>query len=600
MQELQDLIQKAVAGLYGQQDIIAKIERPEPQFGDFTTNVAMQLAKSLGKNPRQIGEEIAQQLRTDIDLITEVTLAGPGFINIKVNDNYYQAIINKVIEQGDNYGRNSTNKGKTILAEYSDPNPLKPLHAGHLYTTLVGDSVARLLEATGAKVIRLNYGGDVGPHVAKTLWAIMRNLGGVYPDRLDRVDRAGRSKWLGERYIEGNNAYEASQDTVELEKLGGNWSRPKQGILQVKLDILAINKLVYDLVGGDDTEMIGIKTITDSECMVGGKEFGQIYWTVRQWSYDYFNELYQQLGVIPFDRVIPESEVVQLGLQTVKSHIPDVYQESDGAIIFKGEDYGLHTRVFINSQGLPTYETKDVGLLHTKWNDYKFDESIILTANEQAQYMQVMIKSVEQYNPELARRSKHVTHGLVKMAGGVKMSSRKGNILTAVDIIESARQANKEITGKDNESAVLAAVKYSFLKQRIGSDIIYDPKESVNVLGNSGPYLQYAYVRAKSILAKAGSQVEPKLNYEPDAPERLLARKLDEFPDIVALASSELMPHHICTYLYELAQEFNRFYEQNKVIGDPREQARLSLLRAYIQVFGNGLQLLGIDKPEKM
>ncbi|HJQ07857.1 MAG TPA: DALR anticodon-binding domain-containing protein, partial [Candidatus Saccharimonadales bacterium] len=207
--------------------------------------------------------------------------------------------------------------------------------------------------------------------------------------------------------------------------------------------------------------------------------------------------------------------------------------------------------------------------------------------------------SIEQFQPELAGRTTHLTHGMIKLQGGQKMSSRKGNVLLATDVLHAARIAHKEAMGADNNDAVLGAVKYAFLKQRIGGDIIYDPKESVSLEGNSGPYLQYAHARARSILRKAQAQPDvPLAGFDPA--ERSLARKIGEYPEIVERAVSELLPHHVCTYLYDLAQSFNRFYEHAKVVGDPREATRLRLVWLYADVLKDGLTLLGIAAPEQM
>jgi arginyl-tRNA synthetase len=254
--------------------------------------------------------------------------------------------------------------------------------------------------------------------------------------------------------------------------------------------------------------------------------------------------------------------------------------------------------VFINSEGLPTYETKDVGLSLTKWNDYHFDESIIITANEQMQYMQVVIAAISQFAPEPAQRTHHLTHGVVKLQGGVKMSSRKGNIVTALDILAAAREAGAESGTNPSEDTILAAVKYAFAKNRIGGDIAYDPKESIALEGNSGPYLQYAHARARSILAKADA-VTSELT-ELEAGERSLLRKITEYTEVLDKAVAELMPHHICTYLYELAQTFNSFYENNRVIDDSRQAVRLVLVKHYADTLKNGLELLGITAPERM
>jgi arginyl-tRNA synthetase len=212
--------------------------------------------------------------------------------------------------------------------------------------------------------------------------------------------------------------------------------------------------------------------------------------------------------------------------------------------------------------------------------------------------MAVVLKALEQFEPKLAQATTHLTHGLVKLAGGVKMSSRTGNILGAADVLKFAEAANKELTGSDDSKVSLGAVKYAFLKQRLGGDIIYDPAESVSLEGNSGPYLQYAHARACSILAKA--EKESAAVGKLDPAERSLLRKIGEYAEIVDKATAELAPHHICTYLYELAQNFNSFYEKSRIINDPREALRLKLVELYSQTLASGLNLLGINAPERM
>lgn len=553
--ELEQAIAAAAQELFGAQ-VAVELTRPDEQFGDYATNVALQLAKPLGKNPREIAEALAEALRaTLVEQVSDVAVAGPGFLNLRLTETALVAAL--VVEPP------RTRAGQKVLVEYSDPNPFKPLHAGHLYTTLVGDTIARLVSQAGGETIRINYGGDVGLHVGKSMWSIMKALGGEFPDKLSDIAEVERPTWLGARYVEGNNAYE--DDAA------------------AKAEIVAVNKRVYELHASGDRD----------------SAFAQIYYTTRQWSYDYFAELYRQLQVVPFDRYIPESEVTPLGVATVRAQLEaGVFEQSDGAVVFDGDKYGLHTRVFINSEGLPTYETKDVGLSLTKWRDYHFDESVIITANEQAQYMQVVIKAIEQFEPEPARRTTHLTHGIVKLQGGVKMSSRKGNVVTALEILAAAREAGEATGTNPSEETILAAVKYAFAKNRIGGDIVYDPKESIALEGNSGPYLQYAHARARSILAKTATMPSELRDLTED--ERSLLRKITEYQEVVTRAVAELMPHHVCTYLYELAQKFNQFYEHNRVVGDEREAVRLALVTRYADTLKAGLGLLGITAPDRM
>jgi len=561
-QELERAVAQAAKDLFDV-EVAVELTRPAEQFGDYATNVALQLAGRLNKKPRDIADSLAEKLRTTLaDTINDISVAGPGFLNLSLTDAVLTAAAAATPPQ--------PLAGKKYIVEYSDPNPFKPLHAGHLYTTLVGDTIARLVEHAGAETIRINYGGDVGLHVGKSLWAIIKELGGELPEKLNDIAENERPAWLGARYVEGNNAYEDDE--------------------AAKAEIVATNKRVYQLHESGDHD----------------SPFAHIYWTCRQWSYDYFAQLYEQLQVYPFDRYLPESEVTPLGVKTVEEQLArGVFENSDGAVIFDGEKLGLHKRVFINSAGLPTYETKDVGLSLTKWQDYHFDESIIITANEQAQYMQVVIAAIKQFAPEPAERTRHLTHGLVKLQGGVKMSSRRGNVVTALEILEAARSAGAQTGTNPSEDTILAAVKYAFAKNRIGGDIAYDPKESIALEGNSGPYLQYAHARACSILHKSSAS-SPQLiakDYKLpalDSSERSLLRKISEYPEVVELATNELMPHHICTYLYELAQKFNQFYEHNRVIGDARQAARLQLVQQYADTLKSGLTLLGIAAPERL
>ena len=547
-----ECLKETVQSSYGL-EIEPVLTRPEAQFGDLATNVALQLAGRVGKKPQDVAGELADAVR-ELDDVLEASIAGPGFLNIKLTD---QALARAWSLEPEQHYRH-----QTVVVEYSDPNPFKVLHAGHLYTSIMGDAIANLVEAAGGDVHRVNFGGDVGLHVGKSMWAIVRELGGEYPDKLAEIPVDERAPWMAARYVEGSNAYEDDAEAKEA--------------------IVEYNKRVYKLHAENDHE----------------SDFAKIYWTCREWSYAYFDAFYARIGS-RFEKYYPESAVAERGLKEVRAQIGEVFDESNGAVVFAGEAFGLHTRVFINREGLPTYETKDVGLIFHKYDDYHFDRSVVITANEQAQYMAVVLKAIEQFAPELARSTTHLTHGIVKLAGGVKMSSRKGNFLRAVDVLDVAEQANTELNGTPDERVSQGAVKYAFLKQRMGNDIIYDPEESVSLQGNSGPYLQYAHARACSILGK--SEVAPELSSDTlDAAERLLVRKLSEYPEVLTDATRELMPHVVCTYLFDLAQTFNRFYESSRIIGDSREALRLALATRYRDTLAHGLGLLGIAAPDTL
>ncbi|RTK94182.1 arginine--tRNA ligase [Candidatus Saccharibacteria bacterium] len=556
MEPVQTHLQKVVKDLFAV-EVAVDLTRPDAEFGDYATNVAMQLSKQLGKNPREVAQQIADALNTGKADLGEVSIAGPGFINLRLIDKAVIAHLKKATTLP------QTLAGQTSVVEYSDPNPFKVLHVGHLYDSVVGESIARLQEAAGAKVHRVNFGGDVGLHVGKTMWAVLQYLGGENPEELYAIPQDERAVWLSNRYVEGSNAYEDNQEAHD--------------------EIVSLNQRVYQLHADNDH----------------GSPFAQIYWTTRQWSYEYFDAFYDRIGT-KFEKYYPESITAPVGIAAVREQLKNgVFKESDGAVVFDGEAVGLHTRVFINSAGLPTYEAKDIGLALCKWQDYQFDQTVIITGNDIVEYMKVILAALGQFQPKLAERTTHITHGMVKMSGGVKMSSRKGNILRAVDVLDMTTEAFKASGREANESITQGAIKYAFLKARIGGDIHFNVEESVSMEGNSGPYLQYAHARAQSILHKTKTIPAPTIT-ELVAGERALAVKLTEYADVVTKATKDLTPHVICTYLYELTQEFNRFYEKNRVIDDEREAERLYLVKKYATILKKGLQLLGIDAPGQM
>lgn len=552
MNQVYELVKDALKQATGQ-SIDFELSVPDEQFGDYATNVALQLGKKQGVNPRQLAEKIVDAMPKS-GVVSEVSIAGPGFINLKLSDQALWQVA------GENPTKTLANQ--KILLEYSCPNAFKELHTGHLYQTIVGDTLGRLLEAAGAEIFRANFGGDVGLHVARCLWGIQTMLAQGDPASLDQVPAAGRTQWISQAYVLGAKADTEDQAASE--------------------EIKSINKQIYAFHAEDDHS----------------SELAKIYWQCREWSYDYFKTFYDQLDVQAFDKYYPESTVIQPGLKVVKDNIGKVFEQSQGAVVFKGEDQGLHTRVFITSAGLPTYETKDLGVILTELADFPYDKRILLTGSDQIEYMKVVFAALGQIDEKLAAKQNHITNGTILFGDGQKMSSRLGNVTRAAEVLETVEKAVQAETVQLGEDITLGAVKYTFLKQRLGGDIAFSVSESVSLQGNSGPYLQYAHARARSILAKAktaSGQVDSL-----EASERSLVRKLGHYAGVVEQATAELMPHLICTYLYELSQEFNRFYENNRVIDDPRQAQRLMLVSRYADTLKHGLGLLNIPTPEKM
>ncbi|MBQ8985400.1 arginine--tRNA ligase [Candidatus Saccharibacteria bacterium] len=553
MQELKEKLKNVIFELYGIDFEPEITPAPANIDADFSSNVPLKLAKEVHKNPMEIARGLVETtlFSSRFDSKSIVLVTPPGFINFKISDEY---LANKIKERVNDFQvKIDEFSGKTVICEFSDPNPFKVLHVGHLYTSIVGDAISRLFETAGAKVIRANFGGDVGLHVAKTMYALKKRP-------FETLDIEGIAKC----YVEGTAAYEDDETA--------------------KTEITKLNKEIYKINSEDIHE----------------GEIAKLYWKGRELSYEYFKDFYARIGV-KFDKFYPESTVAGLGLETVLRELKNgVYEKSDGAVIFDGEKYGLHTRVFVNKEGVPTYEAKDVGLIFKKYDDYHFDKSVVITGNEQLEYMKVVLKSVEQYAPELVEKTSHLTHGLVKLPGNVKMSSRKGNFLKAVDVLEMVRSELLNEYESSDEKVMLGAVKYAFLKYKMGGDIVFDPSESVKMTGCSGPYLLYSAVRAKKILGSVNIPTVADFNGDFSEPERNLMKKMLEYDDVLVEAVKEMAPHKLAMYLYALSQEFSRFYENCPVVGSERESERAQIVKVYLNTMIHGLKILNIDIPEEM
>lgn len=553
------------------------VEHPaDEKMGDYSTNVALVLSKELKRNPRELALDLVVKLQENkklMGLVDKIEPAGPGFINLFLKNKFLLGEMEEVLTEKDNYGKNKNLFGQKVMVEYTDPNPFKQFHIGHLMSNAIGESLSRLFEFSGADIRRANYQGDVGLHVAKCIWGVWELFAEKNTDieEIGKKDLDDRVKFLGEAYALGAKEYE------EAEK--------------VKTEIEELNKMIY------------VKE--DPEVMA-------VYELGRKWSLEYFEKIYKKLGS-KFDEYFFESEVGNLGLGMVKEYLSKgVFEESQGAVIFNGEKYGLHTRVFINKLGLPTYEAKDLALIRAKYERFPYDRSVIVTANEINEYFNVLLKAASLINPELAERTEHVGHGMLRLKNG-KMSSRTGQVVTGESLIDDVSDEIKKKmkeTGRDKEVSDLdgvvsrvavGAIKYSMLKQSPGKDISFDFETSLSFEGDSGPYLQYAYARSMSVLEKAGNK---KTSFgkntllEPE--EKSMLRWVYRFPEIVEVAGNNLSPNLICSYLIELSSRFNLFYAKCKIVGTDKEEFRLALTRTMAQVLKNGLWLLGIETVEKM
>lgn len=518
--------------------------------GDYATNVAMAAAKAAGRSPRALAEEIAAKLKAENDPdIAEISVAGPGFINVTLAAACVARMLMVAITHGGRWGRNEMLKAKKVIVEYTDPNPFKEFHIGHLMSNAIGESISRLIEASGAETKRACYQGDVGLHVAKAIWGKMQDA----------------TKTWGEAYALGATRFEEDENA--------------------KNEIVALNKTIYAR---------------------SDEKVNALYADGLRTSLERFEAIYKRLGTQhgrgrAFDFYFFESQTGAYGKKIVEEHLGTIFEKSDGAVVYKGdESKGLHTRVFINKEGLPTYEAKELGLARIKYDTYPYDISIVITANEVSDYFRVLFDVMGKVFPDLAAKTEHYAHGMLRLPTG-KMSSRTGDVITAVALIDKAKEEiSTKVAGVSDdvaEAAAVAAVKYSILRQAAGKDVIFDFDQSISFEGDSGPYLQYTHARARSVIERAaGAPVDASR-----IPIGTLSRLLVRFPDIVERASRERAPHHVANYLVEIARAFNSYYGHTQILDGGAEQpGKLALTQATAATIANGLWLLGIPSPSRM
>lgn len=544
-------------------DVDFSVEHPHDlSHGDYASNVALVVAQEQKKNPHEMAEQLIALLEGKINEVEKIEIAGPGFINFFLTRDFFSECVTQISTEGERWGENNTWSGKKVIVEYTDPNPFKEFHIGHLFTNAVGESIARLCMMAGAETKRVNYQGDVGLHVACALYG-MQKLG------FDDANSFSASD-LGKAYALGATAYKENEEAQK--------------------EIKAINTSVYER---------------------NDEAINALYDRGRQISLEYFEQMYAVLGT-QFDAYFFESESGPMGKELVLKH-PDIFPVSDGAHIFRGEEYGLHTRVFLNTEGLPTYEAKELALAKLKEEKLgAYDLSIISTANEITEYFKVLKKAMSFVYPELAEKTEHIGHGTVRLEGG-KMSSRTGDIIAALAFIEEVthtalekmRENKPDATEDEARDVAIGAVKYAVLKSSIYQDSTFKKEQALAFEGDSGPYLQYTHARITSVLERAA---EAGITFDtvsavpvPEQPYDV-ERILYQFPEVILQALTERDPHHIAHFLIELAGSFNTFYAQEKIVDSSDEYApyKCALARAVQTTLKNGLWVLGIKAPERM
>src|SRR3989338_1233983 len=547
-EKIKKLIQESLQK-FGVETLTVYLEHPdEISHGDFSSNVALVYSKQLSLKPRELAEKILVELeKIKTSDFERLEIAGPGFINFYLSREFFTEKVTEIFASGENFGKNNSLKGKKVMVEYTDPNPFKEFHVGHLMSNAVGEGISRLVEASGADVKRACYQGDVGLHVATAVWAMAESRVKNNPDYPEMPNAeasiAEKVQYLGRCYKYGNLKGSVSGDYFWMENDIEHFGR-----------VITTTNAARESGGVD---LINKKIYERSD-----PQINELYQWGREVSLKYFETIYKRLGT-KFDYFFFESETGEIGKKIVEENKGKVFEESEGATVFHAEKFNpkLHTRVFINKDGLPTYEAKELGLAKEKYKKFPYDISVVITGNEVNDYFQVLLEAMRQIFPELAAKTEHYSHGMLRLPTG-KMSSRTGDVITATSLLDKAKELiMKNVEGVMEDvakAAGVAAVKYSVLRQASGKDIIFDFDQSLSFEGDSGPYLQYTYARTHSVLEKAGNTpvaLDGEHNNYGALP-KLLVR----FPEVVLRASREREPHYIANYLIEVAREFNSFY----------------------------------------
>ncbi|HWC57426.1 MAG TPA: arginine--tRNA ligase [Candidatus Paceibacterota bacterium] len=551
-------IQRALGELFGITEASFSVEQPKDiTHGDYATNVAFVLAKQSDKSPKDIIDALLPKLQ-DIEHVAAVSTAGTGFINFTLKPEYFADTVSRVLEQKGEWGKSDIYAGKKILVEHSSPNLFKPFHIGHLMNNTIGESITRLAKASGANVAAMSFPSDISLGIAKAIFILLEK--GTTDFSITN---------LGEAYVEGTKRYDE-----------------------------------------DESIHVRVKEIADNLYAKNDSEEWKAFQVCRDFNIEYFEHITQKLGS-HFDAYIYESEAGVDGKKIVLENTPRVFTESEGAIVYIPDEdrKDINTAVFINSHGNPTYEAKDIGLIDMKFKRFSPDTSIFITDNNQIPHFDVVLAAAEEINDEWKARvakSVHVAHGRMSFMGQ-KMSSRLGSVPLVEAILKAVmdevRTKNPNITESDAEAIGIAALKFSILRAQAGKSIDFDLESSLSFKGDSGPYLQYSAVRARSVLENAARQGIPiDLVVRKDPTTTELERVLIHYPEVVERSIQEWAPHHIVTFLLELAQAFNSYYGQVKIIDEDKAASayRLGIVQAIRTTLTNGLHLLGIEVPKKM
>lgn len=588
LQETLELqVKAAVNALYQSELESVEFQATRKEFAGDITVVVFPMLRVVKGNPALIGEQIGNYLLEHVDLVKGFNVV-KGFLNIEIDDAYYIQFFDS-IKNNQKYGYADQTNQKAIMVEYSSPNTNKPLHLGHVRNVLLGYSVSEILKASGIPVYKTQIINDRGIHICKSMLAWQRFGNGETPESTGLKG----DKLVGNYYVEFDKAYKA--EIAELIAKGHSEEDAKK-----KAPILL-----------EAQEML-------RQWEAGDKDVVALWEKMNGWVYDGFEATYKAIGV-DFDEYYYESQTYLLGKEFIAEGLKTgVFEKDpDGSVWCDLTDEGLDRKIVLRADGTAVYMTQDIGTAIQRIKDYPDVGGMVYTVgNEQDYHFKVLFLILKKLGFEWAENLFHLSYGMVDLPSG-KMKSREGTVVDADDLIEemaaTAEEISKELGKLDDYSEEekkslykvigLGALKYYILKVDPKKRILFDPKESIDFQGNTGPFIQYTYARIQSILRKADESVADRNNIVLHEKEKQLLKQLEQFPEVIQNAAEQHSPALIANYTYDLVKDFNSFYQNVSILGaesNSEKVFRVQLSKTVGQTIKNAFAVLGIDVPERM
>lgn len=594
-------VQKAVETLYGQQidEKQVQLQKTKKEFEGHLTLVVFPFVRLARKKPEEVAQEIGEQLQ-QTDIVASFNVV-KGFLNLVIAPKAWIELLAD-IDAADKYGFVPvTDQSPLMMIEYSSPNTNKPLHLGHVRNNLLGWSLAQLEEANGNRVVKTNIVNDRGIHICKSMLAWVKYGNGETPETSGKKG----DHLIGDYYVAFDKHYREEVKELQARYMaeGLNEEDAKAKAEQEAPLIKEAHEMLVKWEQGD-------------------AEVRALWEKMNSWVYAGFDETYKALGV-SFDKIYYESNTYLVGRKKVEEGLEKnlFIRKADNSVWADLTAEGLDQKLLLRSDGTSVYMTQDIGTAEMRFNDYPIDKMVYVVGNEQNYHFQVLSILLDKLGFEWGKSLVHFSYGMVELPNG-KMKSREGTVVDADDLIaEMKRQARQTIDAagkfgerteeeKDEVARIvgLGALKYFLLKVDARKNMLFNPAESIDFNGNTGPFIQYTYARIRSILRKAeAEQMQVSCNFaatpEISTKEEAVVQHLSDFASVVRQAGEEFTPNAIANYCYELAKEYNQFYHDYKVLGETDEnkrQFRLVLSRNVAKVLRLGMGLLGIEMPERM